>query len=74
MTLPIRIAALVAGSLLLLAPPASAQSDLEKKRDKKLNEAWFKANDWTSDYDEARKRAKETGKVIFAYFTRSYAY
>jgi hypothetical protein len=40
-------------------------------RDKKLAEDWFKANDWTSDYDEARKRSKETGKVIFSYFTRS---
>jgi len=40
-------------------------------RDKKLAEAWVKANPWTSDYDGARKRASDSGKPVFAYFTRS---
>ena len=55
------------------AAPALAQTDLEQKRDAKLAEAWFRANDWTNDYDAARKRARESGKLIFAYFSRSYA-
>ena len=63
-------------SLALLAAPGFAQDveELKAKRDKKLQEDWFTSNPWTSDYDEARKRAKESGKVIFAYFTRSYSY
>jgi hypothetical protein len=69
-----RTVALSLTSLLLVAAPAAAQSDLEKKRDAKLAEKWFTSNEWTSDYDVARKRAKESGKVIFAYFTRSYSY
>ena len=57
----------------LVAPVATAQ-DLQAKKDAKMQEAWFKAAPWTADYDEARKLAAESGKVIFAYFTRSYAY
>ena len=57
----------------LLAGPVAAQTELETKRDAKLEEAWFSANPWTHDYNEARKRAQATGKPVFAYFTRSYA-
>ena len=60
----------------LFAAPGFAQGnveELEKKRDAKKAEAWFTSNGWTSDYDEARKRAKESGKIIFSYFTRSYS-
>lgn len=65
--------------LAILAPRAVAQQpsseeELIKKREAKLQEDWIKANPWTTDYDEARAQAKETGKMIFAYFTRSYAY
>ena len=60
-------------ALVFGAAPALAQSDLQKRFDAKLAEAWFKANDWTSDYDVARKRSRERGKLMFAYFTRSYA-
>ena len=71
---PLRTAALSLAALTLAAAPAVAQSELEKKRDAKLGEDWVTSNGWTSDYDEARKQAKESGKVIFTYFTRSYAY
>jgi len=64
----------LAFGLLSLAAPALAQSDLEAKRDAKLKEAWFTSNPWTNDYDVARAQAKEQGKVIFGYFTRSYAF
>ena len=62
----------VLGAGLLLAVPASGQS-MEEKRDKKLAEPWLKAAPWITDYDLARKTAKEQGKPIFAYFTRSYS-
>ena len=52
---------------------AQGQEDLIAKRDKKLASEWLKNADWTTDYDQARKVAKESGKPIFAYFTRSYA-
>lgn len=67
--------------LALLAPLAWAQSEpkpepsLAEKRDAKLKEAWLaKKADWSADYDQARERAKKDGKLIFAYFTRSYDY
>lgn len=72
-----RVAASLLGALLLvggLATPAAAQDDLQGKLDKKLAEAWIKDPAWITDYDEAKKKSAETGKVIFAYFTRSYAY
>ena len=58
-----------------LASPAAAQGgDLQGKLDKKLAESWIKDPAWITDYDEALKQAKETGKPIFGYFTRSYSY
>lgn len=68
-----------AGALLLLlcaVAPAFAQGnedELRRKRAAKVAEAWFTSNPWTDDYDVARQRATESGKVIFGYFTRSYA-
>lgn len=61
--------------LLCSAGPALAQDveELRRKRAAKVQEAWFTSNPWTDDYDVARQRAKESGKVIFGYFTRSYA-
>ncbi|MBK8974515.1 MAG: hypothetical protein IPM29_01175 [Planctomycetes bacterium] len=60
----------------LLAGPALGQGDVEdlvKKRDEKMKSEWLQQASWTTDYDAARAQAKETGKVIFAYFTRSYS-
>lgn len=63
--------------LLCAAAPALAQGpnvdELREKRAKKVAEPWFTSNPWTDDYDVARERAKDSGKVIFGYFTRSYA-
>ena len=59
-----------------LAPVLPAQGDqaeLLAKRTDKLEGEWLKNADWITDYDKARDTAKETGKPIFAYFTRSYS-
>lgn len=58
------------------ASTARAQDveELKKRKEKKLNEPWTKNGDWIFDYEQALKKAEETGKPIFAYFTRSYAY
>ncbi len=58
---------------LLLPVGLFAQSN-EEKRDAKLAEDWLQNADWLTDYDQAREVSAETGKPIFAYFTRSYAF
>ena len=63
---------LLAALLLFAVTTASAQS-MEEKRDKKLAEGWVSKNPWITDYDDALAKSKETGKPIFAYFTRSYS-
>jgi hypothetical protein len=56
------------------APAAAPAKDpMVAKYEEKLAEAWFKDGGWTDDYDAARAKAKETGKPIFAYFSRSYS-
>ena len=65
--------ALLSLPLVLLAQGASAQDTNEQKYQKKINQEWFTEGGWTYDYAGARARAKKEGKVIFAYFTRSYA-
>lgn len=63
------------GPLLVLAlsSTAFAQSN-EEKLEKKLQESWVVDGGWSTDYDQARESAKKSGKLIFAYFTRSYSY
>jgi hypothetical protein len=55
-----------------MAPTLPAQS-LEEKRDAKLAEPWLQNASWVTDYDKARSLAKESGKLLFGYFTRSYS-
>ncbi|MHC4607430.1 MAG: thioredoxin family protein [Planctomycetota bacterium] len=66
-------ALVVLAALAIAASPAAAQGYAEK-RDRKLKEEWLRKAKWITDFDRARKKAKETKKMIFAYFTRSYAY
>ena len=53
--------------------PAQAQKVLEQQRADKQGKAVFAKASWTFEYDRARAEAKQSGKPIFAYFTRSYA-
>ncbi len=67
-----------AAAALVLTGAASAAlaqdgASFEAKLAAKKGEAWFTSSPWTDDYDAARAQAKETGKPILAYFTRSYA-
>jgi len=73
-----KVRGIAAAALLVLGlgAPALAQdggSALEKKRDEKLAEPWVKAGGWITDYDKALAESKKSGKLIFGYFTRSYA-
>ena len=57
----------------VLGQPVQAQGDMVARKEAKLAEAWLKNADWVLDYTDAKAQAKQTGKPIFAYFTRSYA-
>lgn len=60
--------------LALVAPAAAQdQEQMQKNLEKKLAKSFVENGSWVLDYDEAKKIAKEEGKIIFAYFTRSYA-
>ena len=65
--------------LALSALPAAAQDrpgptaeDLKARRDAKLAEDWLTKAPWILSFEKAKAVAAETGKPIFAYFTRSY--
>lgn len=66
----------VAAALLLAAavPGAvHAQDDLKAKYEEKLSHEFIPHGGWITDYDQARTRARDEGKVLFVYFSRSYA-
>mgnify|MGYP001595004259 CR=1 FL=1 len=49
------------------------QGDLEAKLQEKRAKPYMTAAAWITDFDAAKAEAKKTGKLIFAYFNRSYA-
>jgi len=53
------------------APPTTEQ--LVQRYEEALKDPFIAKGNWVLDYDEARARAKREGKLIFAYFSRSYA-
>ena len=62
-----------AGFLLaLLSTPAFAQTN-EEKLAEKMAKPFVQNAAWETDYEAACKKAATDGKLIFAYFTRSYA-
>ena len=65
---------LVRASLLLalVAAPTLAQTP-EERLETKMAKPFLQNAAWETDYDKACERAAADGKLIFAYFTRSYA-
>ena len=53
--------------------PDLTAEELITRREHKLAEAWLKNANWTLSFVDAKNRAAKEGKLIFAYFTRSYA-
>ena len=49
------------------------QATMKKNRDEKLAKDFLKAAPWHTDYAKAKAQAKKDGKLIFTYFSRSYA-
>jgi len=62
-------------ALLVAAPAARAQDQeqMKKNLEHKLEQEFLKNASWITDFDKAKEEAKKTKKLIFAYFTRSYA-
>ena len=71
------MAILVAGTALMGAAQASQasgqQGKYKKNYEKALKAEFVEFGGWITDYDEARVRAEKEGKLIFAFFSRSYA-
>ncbi|MHC5065953.1 MAG: hypothetical protein ACYTG5_18485 [Planctomycetota bacterium] len=73
--IPVTSACLIAALTMVEALPGqTSQAKLIEARSAKLAKPVFKKADWVFDYDQARARAKEEGKLLFTYFTRSYSY
>ena len=63
-----------AGALALTSSSlAQSQEQLQAKLDEKLSLEFIEYGGWATDYEAARDRAKKEGKVLFVYFSRSYA-
>lgn len=61
---------LVAAAFALQDP---TPEELVARRDEKLASPFLAKAAWRTDYDRAREEAKKSGRIIFAYFTRSYS-
>ena len=57
---------------LLLAASASSAQSLEERLAEKLKKPFASNAPWVLSLADAKKQAAAGGKVIFAYFTRSY--
>lgn len=66
--------AVLSGLCAALPAQGPSQEQLKQQREEKMAKEVFTKADWTFDYDKAREQAKKSGKLIFAYFTRSYAH
>ena len=49
------------------------QADMMQRKAELLSEEWLQNADWVMSYVEAKAKARQSGKMIFGYFTRSYA-
>ena len=49
------------------------QDDMQHRKQELLEEEWLQNANWVMTYAEAKAKAKQSGKMIFGYFTRSYA-
>lgn len=59
--------------LLSLAAVAAAEDSFESRLEEKLGKPFAKNAAWVLSFADAKKEAAGNGKVIFAYFSRSYA-
>ena len=65
--------ALLSGVILGTVLPAQTQDELMERRDNKLAASFLQNASWVTDYTKALAEAKKSKKLIFGYFTRSFA-
>ncbi len=67
--------AIMSGAILATALHAQPpdQEELKARLDKKLASKFLQNASWITNYDKAREKAKKSKKLIFGYFTRSFA-
>ncbi len=75
---PILISAALIAALASSAtaqPPTRVydQEDMMARKAELLKHDWLKQADWVMSYAKAKAQAAKSGKLIFTYFTRSYA-
>ena len=68
--IPLAAALLVAP---LQAQGSDEQAELRAKYEEKIAKDFVSYGAWQLDYDAVRAKAAEEGKLIFAYFSRSYS-
>ena len=68
----LRLPALGLAALLAFSSSVYAQS-MEERFEAKMQSAFVKNAAWETDFDAAQKKAQAENKIIFGYFTRSYA-
>ena len=60
-------------AVVLLAAAVGRAQTLEEKLERKLAKPFVENVAWVQEYDAALAKAKESGRIVFAYFSRSYA-
>jgi len=68
------LAALCCGTTAHAQRNKPTTEELQAKYEEELHSPFIAKGNWILDYDEAQQRAKAEGKLILAYFSRSYAY
>lgn len=63
---------LSAGLWALVLAASAGAGQMEDNLEEKLQKEFVKNAAWTTDFDAAKAKATEGGKLIFGYFTRSY--
>jgi len=70
---PIAILLVTAAGLIPTLSAQKSQPELLERRAKKLAKPFVTSAPWMLDYDKARAAAEKQDKILFTYFTRSYA-
>ena len=71
--IPMMAAVLVGAGFSQTPEEVAEQAELQAKYEKKVAKDFVSHGNWILDYDVARAKAKEEGKLLFTYFTRSYS-
>ena len=69
----LRTCVLACGVVLAALPPPPARAGVRESLEKKLAKEFIRKAGWQQNYGAAKNKALADGKLILAYFTRSFA-